>query len=458
MVSGKKTTNIIADFCSKVNMQEIPLDVIEKAKCCLLDYLAAAIAGSATSTGKLGLDLAHELNAGGPRQSTLIGHGIKTSCAMAALVNGMSGHAVEIDDATRYATGLHPGTTIIPACLSMSEYLGATGEEFLLAMIIGYEVAGRVGTAINPSHRYKGFHSTGTVGSFGAAAAVAKLLNFDTIHTCYALGISGSQAGGLFEFLKENATVKHLHAGKSAHSGVMAGLLVKYGMTGPTRILEGDEGFCKAYSDKVNLDYIVDGLGNRFEMDDVYFKTYPACGHAFSAIEGALNIFDKHKLNLREIRTIQVVTYKVAAVLDKKKPESIQETKFSIPFLVSLALNKGEVSLRTLSEDNINDPEVQLLASKVEMIDDPLITSNYPKLRTAVVKIKFNDGLEMCEKVDLPRGMPERPLTIEDIKSKFLATTGILLSEDKGRAIISEVFQIDQAPNLAGLAQMVSLT
>ncbi|ATW27616.1 MmgE/PrpD family protein [Candidatus Formimonas warabiya] len=454
----KGITGILADFCGKIQMQDIPRDVIERAKCCLLDYLGAAIVGSTTATGKIGLNLVRILHQeGGPQQATLIGQGIKTSCALAALANGMSGHAVEMDDAARYATGLHPGTTIIPACLAMSEYLGARGEEFLLSLILGYEVAGRVGTAINPSHRYKGFHSTGTVASFGSAAAVARLLHLDTLHTCYALGIAGSQAGGLFEFLKENATVKHLHAGRSAQNGVMAGLLVNNGMTGPTTILEGDDGFCRAYADQADWDYMVDSLGRRFEMNHIYFKIYPACGHAFSAIEGALAIHAKHKTDLREIKKIQVSTYRVAAVLNRQNPATIQEAKFSIPFLVSLALNKGEVSLRTLSEKNINDREIQFLASKVEMIDDAEITGTYPKLRTAVLKVQFHDGPEICERVDLPRGMPERPLTVTDLKNKFFASTAALWSEERARDLMNQVFHIDQEPNINRLAQIIQM-
>lgn len=450
-------TKTLANFCCSLKYQDIPEGTVNRAKQCILDYLAATLPGSQTKTGKIGLEISKELNHGGPKHSTILGYGVKTNCSLAALANGMAGHALEIDDATRYATGLHPGVTVIPASLAIGEYLQNSGKELLTAIILGYEIAGRVGTAINPSHRYRGFHSTGTVASFGAAAAVAKLLGFDETYTAYTLGIAGAQAGGVFEFLKENATTKHLHAGRAAQNGVLAGLLAKKGMTGPTTILEGSEGFCKAYSDEYDIDYLTRDLGKKYEMDLGYFKLHSACGQNFSAIEAGINIKAKYEISYSEIEEIEISTYKAAAVLNNCNPQTVQEAQFSMPFLVALAMTEGEVSLRTLTPERINNVEIQSLASKVKVKEDKELTNNYPRLRTAVVKIKLADGNTIEEKVDIPRGMPEKPLTQKEVEDKFLASTSGVLDEGAAQAIIEKVISIDKAKNICDLIRLTNI-
>ena len=202
MQDSRGPTLMLSDFVSNLSYSHIPRTVIEKSRLCLLDCFGATIAGSRAKESALVRGYIQKM--GGSAQATVVGmKGAKSSVALAALANGVACHVLEVDDAHRFATGLHPGATVIPAVLAVGEYISAPAEKLLQAIVAGYEVSGRVGRAINPSHRNRGFHSTGTVASLGAAAGVANILNLNTEKTAWAIGISGSMAGGIFEFLEE---------------------------------------------------------------------------------------------------------------------------------------------------------------------------------------------------------------------------------------------------------------
>ncbi|MFW6289813.1 MAG: MmgE/PrpD family protein, partial [Mariniphaga sp.] len=289
MISQQGATIILSDFVSNLRFDQVPETTVEKARMCMLDYLGAVYAGVQTREASLARGFAGKL--GGNPQATVAGTGGgKSSSPLAALVNAVTCHALELDDAHRYATGLHPGATIIPAAMAAGEHLSCTAERIWLAIIAGYEVAGRVGRAINPSHRYRGFHSTGTVACLGAAAAGAKLLGLDTKKTAWAIGISGSLAGGIFEFLAEGSMNKLLHAGNAASSGITAALLANDGFTGPTTVIEGKEGFCRAFSDEYDISKITRGIGGDYEIDATYFKPHASCGQSFGAIDAVLEL------------------------------------------------------------------------------------------------------------------------------------------------------------------------
>ena len=440
MQREQKTTLIISEFTTQLDHEYIPSAVIEKARFCLLDYLGAASVGIESQEALLARKFAQKI--GGNHQAQAFGLPEKTSMPLAAMINGLTCHAYELDDAHRFATGLHPGATVIPAALAIGEYLSSSWAELLVAIIAGYEVAGRVGRAINPSHRYRGFHSTGTVASLGAAAAGARLLELGTERTAWALGIAGSLAGGIFAFLSEGSMNKLLHAGSAASNGVTAALLAQEGFTGPTSVLEGKEGFCKAFSDDYDLLKITKALGKRYEIEDTYFKRHASCGQAFGAIDAMLNLRRELKVEHSEIKRITINTFRAAAVLNQKKPDTVRRAKFSIPFLVALALLKGRVGHFDFDTAVLHDPDIMALAAKVDVLEDEIINSRFPEKRTAAVIIELYDGTIMNQTVDIPRGMPENPLSPEELIIKFKelssSVVGIERSEWIAKCVLSE--------------------
>lgn len=442
-----KSTMILSDFVSKLSCSALPQAAIEKARFCLLDYLGSTIAGSRSREASIVRGYIQKI--GGVPQASVIGmSGNKSSMPLAALSNGVACHVLEVDDAHRYATGLHPGATIIPAVLAVGEYLSAPADKLLTAIIAGYEVAGRVGRTINPSHRYRGFHSTGTVASLGAAAGAAKVMGLDTEKTAWAIGIGGSLAGGIFEFLSEGSMNKLLHAGHAAFNGVTAALLAEAEFTGPTSVLEGKEGFCRAFADKYDIRLLTDGLGAYFEIDYTYFKRHAACGHIFSAIDAVLELMPKISERMDQIKHIQIRSFKAAAVLNGQKPGTTRKAKFSIPFVIALVLLKGSAGHSDFTVENLQDPDVLNLAERIDVCEDQAINDAFPGKRTAIVEVEFSNGEKITASVDIPRGMPENPLSRDEIVEKFKSLTRDILGAEKSDIISENVLKLDGNGNI----------
>ncbi|NNK95776.1 MAG: MmgE/PrpD family protein [Desulfobacterales bacterium] len=449
----EKTTLIICEFISHLKYENISYPVIEKTRICLLDYLGASFVGMQSQEAALVREYVRTI--GGKPQSSVFGMAEKTSMPLAAQVNGVTCHAYELDDAHRYATGLHPGATIIPAVLALGEHLSSSWHDLLVAIVAGYEMAGRVGRAINPSHRYRGFHSTGTVASLGAAAACSRLLGLGAEKTAWAAGIAGSSAGGIFAFLAEGSMNKLLHAGSAALNGVNAALLAQKGFTGPTSVLEGKEGFCRAFSDDYDLQKITRALGGRYEIEDTYFKRHASCGQAFGAIDAILEMREEIKVDQSEIRRITVYTFRAAAVLDQKQPDTIRRAKFSIPFVTALALLKGRVGHFDFTTALLQDSDIIALADKVEVLEDEGISSNFPEKRTAVVTLELLDGTIVSRKVDIPRGMPENPLSTEELTDKFTELSSSMVGLKRSKWIVKCVLSDEPEENIYSLMSSV---
>ncbi len=403
-------TTTLTQFILSTDYNQIPEKVIEQSKLCFIDFLGVALRGSETKSGIIAKSVLSECN-----QSTVIGHR-KASALEASLTNGIFAHALDLDDGHRYAQ-VHPGACIIPAALSLSEFRNISGKEFISSIIVGYQATITLGMMVYPEHRNRGFHSTGTCGTLGAAAAASKALNLDKDQTINALGLAGTQAAGLLESDHSGSMGKHLHAGKAAQSGVLSALLAERGFTGAETILDGEEGFLKAMTD-INCKKIGFNM-NVFRILEIYFKIYPVCRHLHSSIDAILQIINENNQNLEieEIQEITVNTYKIASEHDNYHPRSIEALKQSLPVSLAIAVLKNELSL-----DNLNlskDKKVIEEISKkifIEYSED--FDLLYPDKRPATVTINTNSGLYE-KSVDLAYGEPENPLNKTDIIKKF---------------------------------------
>src|SRR5258705_265995 len=320
--SHRRTTWALADVLARTRYQDLPRDIIGHAQRSATDWLGSALGGSIERPARLAQQVAAGF--GVSDQASVFSAG-RASAAAAAFANGVASHILELDDIHRGST-VHAGAPIIPAALAVAEREHADGRAFLAAVAIGYEAAFRIGEAVNPSHYYF-FHPTGTVATFGAAAAAGSLLHLSVDDMVNALGSAGTQAAALWEFNADGAMSKHLHPGKAAMNGILAADLARAGFTGATRILEGERGFFRAFTrgpegaaprvegsaPHYDISRVTDGLGSRWKIGENGYKLYSCCGHTHTAVDCALDIRARREWSqgdvLREVNDITVETY-----------------------------------------------------------------------------------------------------------------------------------------------------
>jgi 2-methylcitrate dehydratase PrpD len=410
----EKTTKDLARFIEETNYEDLPETVSQQAKLCFLDFLSVSLRGSGTESAQIIRNIIGEN--GKNSKSTVIG-GDKSIPLDAALANGVSAHSLDLDDGHRLAQ-IHPAACIIPAALALSEASGKTGKDFITSIVVGYQVAIHLGMILNPEHRNKGFHGTGTCGTLGAAAAAAKIIDLNMEEILNALGLAGTQAAGLLESDHTGSMGKHLHAGKAAQSGVLSVLLASEGFTGADTILEGKEGLFKAMSSLETLENNNIWKHNleRYEILRVYFKKYPVCRHLHSSLEATINILKNNSLNSADIQEIIVETYAIAASHDNYHPQNMEGIRQSLPLSIAIAIHEGNLTVNNISRTI--DNEITTTADKVRIKLDNNLNNLYPQKRPSKVTIKCKDNI-YTQRVDLAKGEPENPLRKDELLNKF---------------------------------------
>jgi len=342
-------TRKLAEFCHAVSSPSLPAEVVHKAKLCLLDYVANIYGSLALKTVR---DLAaHIRDLGSPPRVTALGCGFKTDLHHAAFVNGTAAEAIEAQDGLRFG-GNHPGAAVIPAALAVAEDRGAGGAAVLEAIVAGYEAANRPAAAMHPWHTLGGFLPTGTCGTFGAAAAAARLMGLDRDQFLSALGNAGYLLPlSMAEQIMGGFTIKIVQGGQAASTGIMAAGLASVGVTGAPYVLEGSAlngGFAKITSaSPPNLDRITDGLGEHFSIMDVYFKPFTACRHTHGAAQAALELAAEKAIRPEAVDTITVQTYGIAELAVGKglgENPSFVSAQFSLPYVVAVCLADGRLA------------------------------------------------------------------------------------------------------------------
>ena len=411
-------TSKLSDYIISTSFDQLPENVLNKAKDCFMDFLGVAIKGSTTR----GSESVRGVIKPGD-ESTVIGD-FKASALDAGMANGISAHSLDLDDGHQLAQ-LHPGACVIPAALALCESRKRSGRELIESMVAGYQTAIALGILINPTHREQGFHSTGTCGTLGAAAAACKALKLNKTQIIDALGLAGTQAAGLLESDHSGSMGKHLHAGRAVQSGILSALLAENGFTGAPTILEGDEGFFKAMSgvDPSKTDFNL--IFNDYKILEVYFKIYPVCRHLHSSIDALLAIFKDNHIKPDEIKEIVVYTYKIAASHDNYHPTNTEALRQSLPLSLAVSLLNENNRMNNLynmnypSNDKIFNHKVSELSRKIVIKEDVNLTKKYPSTRPSHVFVRTLDE-NFEQRVDLPFGEPENPLKKSDIKQKFI--------------------------------------
>lgn len=413
----------LARFVRDLRLETVPNEVVRAARFCVLDTLGSALgATSSQEIQRITRELQNWSGAGeNHRLASAWGQGARTSLNNAVLVNGMLSHELELDD-VHTASKSHVGAVVVPAAWTVADAMGMSGKDLLEAVIAGYEVMGRVGRAMDvASNRKRGWHTTGVIGTFGAAAAAAKLWRLTEEETVHAFGIAGTQSSGLWAFLAEGATCKKLHPARAALNGVTACLLAKSGMTGAEHILDAaDGGLYQAVSDRFDMARLVEGLGEGYEIMKVDKKPYPCCRTTHHAIDGALQLREEGVLP-EQIASVLVETYEVGVLQCgfPEYPRSPVEAKFSIPFTCAAAFVRGHVGLPEFSREVLEDPQVQRIAQATTVQETPLFSQRYPDRWGSRVTVTLTDGTCRVCQVDDMSGSVAKPLTARQEEEKF---------------------------------------
>jgi len=446
-------TKALAACLAGISYENIPVEAVEKAKFVFLDTLGAAIAGSRTREGRIAATLAEKLC--GKEECVLIASDLRADCLYAALCNGIMAHALELDDGNRYAMG-HPGVNVVPAVLALGEKEKISGKKAIAGIVSGYEAFGRIAAAGNPSHYLRGFHTTGTCGTFAAAAAAGNILGFDTLQMTQTLGVAASQSAGLFAFMANGAMTKVLHPGKAAHSGILAAYLVGEGFTGPDTVLEHKQGFYAGYADQFNRERFMDGLSEKFEIMNTYTKFHAACRHIHSAADAALSIAEKNPVDPDGVESITVHTYQVAAKLTcGKEITTPLSGKMSLPYCVAAAFVEGKVGLEQFSPEKLSEPRILQLMRKVEVRSDDRLDSMVPDHRGARVEVVTKSGQTYAHEVLDAMGEPENPGTMDDQLNKFKDCAGGILHRDRVNELIDRIRHLEESEDLTLVAELL---
>ena len=416
------TDGVVAHLARRgveVRQQRLSAGVEAAARNALVDWLAATVGGSAEPIASALLD---GLEAGsGP--SRIVGRDLRAVPSLAALVNGTAAHALELDDI--YAPGLfHPGAPVIAAALAVADQRDLTFGRLLRAIVVGYEVGGRLSADLGPTH-YRHWHTTGTAGAVAAAAAVADLHDLDEERFSHALSLAATTCGGVQQTFRSDAAGKPLHAGAAAQAGVVAVAAARGGVTGAADVLEGPAGFAAATGTTTDWAMSRSRGDGRLVIEQITVKPYQCCGHTFAAIDAALEL-RAQGIDPTRIEQIAIGTYSAAvSTAGIAAPRTDAERRFSLAHLVSAGLALGAEAMFT--DAAVGDPVVDQLVSRVRVLVDEEYDARFPAHRGARVRVVLADGDERVCDVPDRSGSPELPLSAERLADKFVATAAPVL-------------------------------
>jgi 2-methylcitrate dehydratase PrpD len=448
-------TRSLADFAAGLQYELLDSGLVAKFKTYLLDAVGCALHGTSQPWARIVTDYIREQK--GEREATLWLQKFRGPSANVALGLGVMIHSFDFDD--YHNAKIHPGAPVIPAALSMGEAIDASGRDVLTAMVTGYETMIRVSLATGPNaSRLRGWHLTGTTGTFGAAAAAGNLLRLGGDDMASALGMAGTQSAGLWAFLADGAMSKRFHPGRAAQSGVMAACLARKGFRGPTQILEAEDGgFCRATSDQVDLSLITKDLGTRFVSGETNIKPYACCASSHSAVDAILAIRKQHSFHVSDIEEVLVKTSEGVRVQCgfPYRAQGVVEAQMSLQFIAAVALTDGAAFLDQFSESRIAEPPIMELAGRVRVVVDPDIDKLYPKRYPNRVEVILKDGRRFEMRIDFPKGSAEQPMSFDEVAAKFRSLASFAVTRDRADRIIDTVNRLEKLPSIRILRDLL---
>jgi len=437
-----------AAYATGFRTQAIPADALHHAKRVVIDWYAALLPGAVVAPATL-LELARAEDLDRGRARLALGRA--ATARAAALINGTAAHTAEVDDIFKFGI-YHPGAPTISAAFAAAQDVGASGTAFLRAVIVGYEISTRIGAAMGRAH-YRYWHNTGTIGSFGAAAAAAELYGLDAKRYAHALATVATFAAGLQQAFRMDSMSKPLHAGHAAEAGLLAAQAAREGVTGSLDVIEGEAGIGRAMSDGPDWDQALATLGQVFHVTQMTVKNHACCGHTFAPIDGALEVQRSLGVKAGDIARVRVGTYRPALeVAYYDHPTTPAEARFSLKYVVATALTHGSVRLAAFEPQRLADPLTRALMEKIELAVDPELDATFPGQRAARVTIETRDGRRGEYLQPARKGDPELPLDDRELEDKFLELASPVIGDAKARALVAQLWTLERAADLSGLA------
>ena len=442
---------VLSEFTDQLTYGRIPSEVVRNAKLRILDILGICLASSTQDFAKGVADAVAQW--GGTPESTVIGFGMRLPAPNAVLANGVLAHGLDFDD-THAESVTHASAAVVPTALAVGEARGASGQAVLTAAVAGWEAVTRIGMAAPGRFHARGFHATSVCGTFAAALVAGKLYGLNPTQMVSALGVCGSQASGIFEFLADGSWVKRFHPGWSGHAGVVAAAFSQRGLTGPGTVFEGRFGLYRTFlgDEPVQLDRLTAGLGTTWETLRITFKPYPCCHLTHAFIDCVLALRQAHTIRPEDIEAVEcrIAAAEVPIVCEpsvaKVRPRTSYDGQFSLPFVVAVALMDGEVGLDSFADARIRDAKTLALANRVRYTIDP--ASTYPRAFPGALTIRFRDGRELSHVAAHSRGSLELPLSDEEIVAKFRSNAGRALSPAQVDRLASAVLALEACPDV----------
>jgi 2-methylcitrate dehydratase PrpD len=441
----------LAEFASVLSYGDLPSPVARRAEELFLDWIGSALAGKGARPVETISRFAARMGPADGGSEILINRRTTTPL-FAAMVNAAASHVAEQDD-VHNGSVFHPGAVVFPAALAVAQAIGASGRDLLVASTAGYEVGIRVGEFLGRSH-YKVFHTTGTAGTLAAAAAVGRLVNLNPEQMLHAFGSAGTQAAGLWEFLRDAADSKQLHTAHASSVGLTAAHLALDGFTGARRVLEGTQGLGAGMSRDADPTRLIDRLGSRWALTETSFKFHASCRHTHPAADALLAVMQTHQLEAKDIVKVTARVHQAAIdVLGPvTAPKSVHQAKFSIGTVLALIAIYRRAGLVEF-DVNYHDPAVVAFRDKVVMELDGEIDAAYPGRWIGKVQVETTDGQQYAGRIEEPKGDPGNTLSRDELEHKLmrLARYHDGASEPEIRKVIERVWRLADTPALGRL-------
>lgn len=444
-------TAALARFASTLSFADIPGPVVRRAADLMLDWVGSALAGRGARAVETIERFARQMGpADGPSEVLISRRG--TTPLFAAMVNGAASHFAEQDD-VHNGSVFHPATVVFPAALAVAQALPRTGRDLLTAAVAGYEVGIRVGEFLGRSH-YKVFHTTGTAGTVAAAATVGRLLELTPATMQHAFGSAGTQAAGLWEFLRDAADSKQLHTAKASADGLLAAYLARDGFTGAARILEGAQGMAAGMSSDADPARLTDRLGERWALAETSFKFHASCRHTHPAADALLALVTANDLALAQISSVIAHVHQAAidVLAPVVAPTTVHQAKFSMGTVLGMIAAFRSAGL-TEFQQHFADPAIAAFRDRVTMVPDPEVEREYPRRWIGKVTVRTTDGRTLSARVDEPKGDPGNTLSRAEIEDKALrlAQFAGAATPVEVRELARTIFALADAPRVGAL-------
>ena len=442
---GKNITDRFLDSLMELSEQALSEKAVLQAKMSLIDYIACA---------NIGEYLLHEENEAYVSNfqeetgiSPVIGLGKKVTAVPAATLNGMNAHAAELDDGCRYGM-FHPGAPIFSALLALAGSRKMDAKHFLKGVVTGYEAAIRLASAVQPGHKLRGYHASGTCGTIGAAIGLGAALDYSQEQMKTVLSAAATDSAGILQVMDDSSKLKPYNIGRAAAAAVNAACMGRTRLSGPEDILGGERGFLKVMAQDVQEEYLVKGLGDGYAMEAIYRKPYAACRHSHAAIEAALKLRESVLAEKMPVRRVEVSTYGLAVKGHNHiRISGPSSARMSIPYAVASALLYGEAGYQQFEGKYLSDQRLLELTEKVEVRESKELSALVPQKRAAVVRVETEKKVFEC-RVDFPKGEPENPITKEELEDKYRSLMQAA-GREKGAAekLLGDIWELETKVN-----------